>query len=151
MLKKTLYVLSLSLTLFLSDYVQGQQPAVQTINAPQKQDLDASAAAANSWLQLVDQGKYGESWDAGSLTFQLTISRNEWMKALDLARRPLGSVNSRELLRQDPAQNPKDLPKGDYIVVYYKTSFANKPNAHERVILQKQNNGQWKMLTYDFS
>jgi hypothetical protein len=35
------------------------------------------------------------------------------------------------------------------MVNYYKTSFSNRPNAHERVILQQQNNGQWKMLTYD--
>lgn len=131
--------------------LQGQQASTVQVQAPQQQDqnLRDSLAAANAWLNYLDQGKYGESWDAGALTYQFTISRNEWIKAMTLARQPLGQVVSREFIKQDPAKDPKDLPRGDYMVIYYKTSFSNRPNAHERVILQKQNNGQWKMLTYD--
>jgi hypothetical protein len=128
------------------------QAALAAQQNPQLQaNLKDSLAAAQAWLKLVDQGQYPQSWDAGALTYQVTITRNEWTKALNLARKPLGSVTSRELIKQDPAENPKNLPAGDYMVIYFKTAFSNRPNAHERVILQKQNSGQWKMLTYDVS
>jgi Protein of unknown function (DUF4019) len=162
MSKQISRALFLSLIVFANnpEFLSGQQSAttqVQVQAAPQQQtqeqdkNLKDSLAASNAWLNLVDQGKYGESWDAGAMTYQFTISRNEWIKAMTLARQPLGQAVSRELIRQDPAVNPKNLPAGNYMVIYYKSAFSNRPNAHERVILQQQNNGQWKMLTYDVS
>jgi len=122
-----------------------------TLNAPQvmsDQELKNSSEAAETWLKVVDEGNYDKSWDTGSLTFQLTIPKKEWSKALQSMRQPLGNVVSRQLVEQRPAENPKGLPKGFYMVLFYKTSFSNRQDASELLTLQQQNNGQWKVLTY---
>ena len=38
--------------------------------------------AATNWVQLVDNGKYGESWNAAAAIFKKTISRDKWQQAL---------------------------------------------------------------------
>jgi len=107
-----------------------------------------SQAATNSWLALVDQGKYGESWDAASKTMQWTIKRDEWIKNLDGVRKPLGAVKSREILDVRTATNPQGLPQGEYMIFVYNTSFANKDKAYELVTLIQENDGSWRVLTY---
>jgi len=111
-------------------------------------DLTTSAVASEAWLHQVDEGKYGESWDAGSQIFKATISKDEWNKYLNASRQPLGSVTSRVVVDQRTAENPKGLLPGHYMVMVYKTSFSNKPNTFEIVTLRQEEDGQWRVLTY---
>lgn len=146
-------LMSLLLTLVGSGSAQEQAPvaapAGQTpLTAEEQKILSDNAAAALQWLNLIDQGKYGESWDYASKTFQLTITKNEWTKAEEKLRRPLGTVVSRTLLQQLPKQNPKGLPEGYYMVLVYQTNFSNRPNANELLTMILESDGQWRVLTY---
>ncbi|MCE5318253.1 MAG: DUF4019 domain-containing protein [Parachlamydia sp.] len=146
----------MSLLLTLASHAGAQEPAVMAPPSPQAQGLTPeeqkiladNAADALRWLQLVDQGKYGESWDAASKTFQLTIGRNEWIKAEEKLRKPLGAVVARQLLQQLPKQNPKGLPEGYYMVLVYQTDFAGRPKANELVTMVLESDGRWRVLTY---
>lgn len=107
-----------------------------------------AANAAQQYVKLIDQGKYGESWDHGAKLFQHTISRKEWSTALTLARKRLGQVISRTIKDERPAWDPKGLPKGAYMVVEYNTSFQGAPNSGELLTLMREADGTWKVLTY---
>jgi hypothetical protein len=109
--------------------------------------LQASAAASLEWLNLVDAGKYAESWDAASPLMKLAMPKNSWEKVMQQTRKPLGAVKKREVLDQRTAQNPHGMPAGDYIVMFYKTAFSQKPEAFELVTLYLQN-GKWHVVTY---
>lgn len=108
--------------------------------------LQASAAAAQSWLQLLDKSQYGQSWDQASAVTKQTITKEEWVHILEKTRKPLGTVKSREVLDQRTAKDPQGLPKGDYVVMVYKTAFA-KSTASELVTLYLEN-GHWHIVTY---
>lgn len=123
-------------------------PQAQGLTAEEQKILADNAADALRWLTLIDQGRYGESWDAASKTFQLTINRNEWIKAEEKLRKPLGAVVARQLLQQLPKQNPKGLPEGYYMVLVYQTDFANRPKANELVTMVLESDGRWRVLTY---
>ena len=103
---------------------------------------------AEKWLLLVDNGTYGDSWEIGSATFKLTIPKDRWVTLMEQIRKPLGSVQKREILDQRTAKDPKGLPPGDYMVFFYDTSFSEKGVAHELVTMVKENDGQWRVLTY---
>lgn len=107
-----------------------------------------SQKVVDAWLLLADQGRYGESWDAGSTTFKMTISRNEWIKAMETLRRPLGAVRSRKIIDIGNAENPKGLPQGEYMVYFYETQFDHKPKASELLTLVLESDNQWRLLTY---
>jgi hypothetical protein len=113
-----------------------------------KKNVADSQIVVSNWLALVDQGQYARSWDVGSFNFKATIKRDEWVKALEKLRRPLGEVRSREVMDIRWAVDPKGLPKGDYMVFVYKTQFTNKANAYELLTLQQAGDGSWHILTY---
>lgn len=108
--------------------------------------LEASRQAALDWLKLVDQGKYNDSWDQGAVIFKLTMPQNEWGIYLNKIRGPLGNVGSREVLDQRVSKDPKGLPKGDYIVMFYDTTFSSG-KANELITLQHED-GVWRVMGY---
>ncbi len=126
-------------------------PAAQYSTDQEQLNVQLSAQAADQWLRLMDEGKYGDSWDAASNIFRFTIKRDEWIKAQEKLRQPLGQVISRKLVEQRVAKDPKGLPQGDYMVLYYKTQFANRPNASELITMVLSTDGKWKVLTYHSS
>jgi hypothetical protein len=129
-----------------------EAPAAQQALSPkQVADLRDSAAEAQKWLKLIDQGKYGESWDTGSNIFRFTIKRDEWIKSLEKIHQPYGQLISRQLVQQSPAENPKGLPAGDYMVLVYKSSYSNHPSVNELVTMVLSTDGKWKVLTYQAS
>jgi hypothetical protein len=56
--------------------------------AQEAQDTSAvrlATSAASTWLALVDQGKYEQSWDAAAPAFQAAITKLAWIQALTQA------------------------------------------------------------------
>ncbi len=109
--------------------------------------LQHAASASTTWLEFLDKGKYAESWDHSSVIMQTTVGKDEWVKLMTSSRKPLGSLKSRQVLDQRTSKNPHGLPAGDYMVMYYKTAFAHRPEAKELVTLHLEN-GKWSVLTY---
>lgn len=114
----------------------------------QNSDLTQSVLVAQEWLALLDKGNYEQSWDKGAKLFQQTITRDEWKKVMDAVRKPLGNLSNRNVLDQRTASNPKGLPEGDYMVLFYNSSFQNKSSAYELITMMKESDGQWRVLTY---
>lgn len=107
-----------------------------------------SLRAAQEYVDLLDKGRYTESWAQGAALFQKTISPQEWAHALQLARRRLGAVRSRTLKDQKPARDPAGLPKGAYMVVEFNVDFEKVKGSGELLTLMQEKNGTWKVLTY---
>jgi len=109
---------------------------------------DAAVRGAQAWLALVDQGKYGESWDTASALFQRAISREKWSDTLKAVRAPLGDVISRGVESAEPRTSLPGVPDGKYVVVQFKTSFKNKQDAVETVTPMQEPDGRWKVSGY---
>lgn len=75
--------------------------AVRPLAAQQIQDTTAvriALAATTAWLEIVDGGKAGESWDAGAPAFQAAVTKADWIKALTSAREPFEPFGARTIL-----------------------------------------------------
>lgn len=113
-----------------------------------QKNITVSQEETLEWLKVLDEGKYSDSWDKGSLMFRNTIQKDEWIKAMDKLRKPLGAVVNRSNLDIRTSKDPKGLPAGDYMVYFYKTSFAHQKEAFELVTLVQESDGEWRVLTY---
>jgi hypothetical protein len=120
-------------------------PAVDPAENPAEKTAEASARA---WLALVDDGKYGESWDAAAAVFRSAVSKAQWESALDGVRRPLGKVLSRKLRGAKPMTDLPGAPAGEYVVIQYDTSFADRASATETITPMKEKDGSWKVSGY---
>jgi hypothetical protein len=109
----------------------------------------AAEAAAQTWLNLVDSGKYAASWDEAAEYFKSKITKSQWEEMLGTARTPLGGVRSRKLAQAEHVTELPNAPKGDYVVIQYSTSFANLPSAIETVVpMLDKKDGKWRVSGY---
>ncbi len=104
--------------------------------------------AAESWLARVDAGVYGKSWDQSAELFKNALSKEEWNKALNAARKPLGDLVSRKVKSTNYATSLPGAPDGEYVVIQFTTSFVNKRSAVETVTPMKDPDGLWRVSGY---
>ncbi|MEZ5330865.1 MAG: DUF4019 domain-containing protein [Thermoanaerobaculia bacterium] len=108
---------------------------------------EAAVAAARDWLTLVDDGKYGESWDESSELLRGAITRDGWERQAGGVRGPFGAVLSRELDSSTPMTEMPGAPDGRYVVIEFVTSFEHKAQAVERVTPRLED-GVWRVAGY---
>ena len=113
-----------------------------------RQAKTAAQKSAEQWLTLVDAGKYAESWKTAASYFQKLVPQNQWEHALSTVRAPLGDLVSRQLKSAQYNTSLPDAPAGNYVVLQFDTSFANKTQAVETVTPMLEPDGQWKVSGY---
>jgi hypothetical protein len=109
---------------------------------------DAARKAAEAWLALVDEGKYGESWEQAAALFKDKVTREQWVAAMNGTRKPLGALKSRSLLGSKYMTNLPGAPDGEYVVIQYKTSFENKEGGVETITPALDSDGKWRVSGY---
>jgi len=107
-----------------------------------------ATAAAESWLAVVDAGRYGESWETAAVLFRQSVARPKWETAVAAVRKPLGSVVSRRLVSATPADSLPGAPPGKYVVLQFRTDFAQKAGAIETVTPMLGDDGVWRVSGY---
>ena len=111
---------------------------------------EEAVAAAQTWLTLIDEEKYGESWESAAAYFKNAITKEKWEQALTAVRKPLGTLISRELSSKTTMQSLPGAPDGEYVVIRFNTSFSNKADAQETVTPMLDPDGQWRVSGYYF-
>ena len=114
----------------------------------QNKDTKPAQSAAENWLALVDQAKYGESWDAASSIFRSAVTKEKWDEMVKAVRPPLGDVVSRKFKSAQYTTSLPGVPDGDYVVIEYDTTFKNKKSAVETVTPMLDKDGQWHVAGY---
>jgi len=109
---------------------------------------DAAVKAAESWLALVDGGKYDASWDRAAALFKAALTKEQWRQSLTAARKPLGALDRRKLKSATYKTELPGAPDGEYVVIQFEASFAGKKNAVETVTPMKDKDGVWRVSGY---
>jgi len=106
----------------------------------------AAQAAAETWLALVDAGKYAESWDAAAPFFRKALTKEQWVDAVGKARGPLGKLESRKLLGAKLVHELPGAPPGDYVVMQYEAKFVGQTAVE--TITPMKDGGAWRVSGY---
>jgi len=104
--------------------------------------------AASNWLSLVDKGRYEQSWNQAANSFKGAVSQQQWQQAMQSVRKPLGKKLSRKIKSQQYATSLPGVPDGEYVVIEFNTSFANKKSAIETVTPMLDKDGKWRVSGY---
>jgi hypothetical protein len=115
--------------------------------APEKAE-DLAEKNASAWLALVDEGKYGESWETASSLFKGKVTKEQWQQAAASARGPLGKLVSRKLKDAKAADSLPGAPDGKYVVLQYDTVFERKKEAVETVTPMRDPDGVFRVAGY---
>jgi hypothetical protein len=108
----------------------------------------AAQTAADSWLGLVDQGKYAESWDEASLLFRGAMQKDDWERTMAALRKPMGKNLSRQVVTKRYSTSLPGVPDGEYVVIQFKSAFEKKSTAIETVTPMLDTDGKWRVSGY---
>lgn len=114
----------------------------------QQKPEQVAQQAAESWLGLVDAGKYAESWDEAAQLFKAAVTKDQWQSALEKVRTPLGKGLSRTLSSATYTKTLPNAPEGEYVVIKYDTAFEHKQGAVETVVPMMDKDGKWRVSGY---
>ena len=120
------------------------------IGSAAAQDPRATMAQkeARGWLALTDRGDAMASWKAAGKQFQNAITAERWADSLKQVRPPLGAISERALLSTEFTRSFPGAPDGDYVLLVFRSSFANKTDSRETVTLQQEADGVWRVIGY---
>lgn len=108
---------------------------------------DDAAAAAKSWLAVVDAKNYPESWKDAADLFQQGVSEARWNGMVQDIRNKVGAVKSREFQTAELTKTLPSMPDGDYAIVSFQTDFETKGPSTEVITLVREH-GKWKVGGY---
>ena len=111
------------------------------------EDPQPDLISANTWVGLVDAKRWDDSWAAAGSLFKSRMPQANWASAIAPVREPLGAVSSRAVKTITKSKSLPGAPDGEYEVVQYQTTFANKAAATETVVLAHEASG-WKVDGY---
>jgi hypothetical protein len=111
--------------------------------------IAAAGAEGDRWLDLIDRGKFDESWMAAAVVLQETITQKEWSADLAARQPKLGRTIMRERKTETYSKTLRGAPTGDYVIVTYLTKFEKTPLVEETLAVAKDAIGQWHVAGYD--
>jgi serine/threonine protein kinase len=123
-------------------------PSTNSTVTDRKNKIEAADAAAQKWLALIDAGNYSETWKEASAIFRGAVTEPGWENSMNTFRQPLGDLVSRKLKSALPMTELPGAPDGQYVVMQFETSFANKKSAVETVTFMLEKDGQWRAAGY---
>lgn len=110
--------------------------------------LTKTTNQAITWLQLVDEGRYAQSWQRTASVFRKAMTEDQWVKLASSARTPLGPLTSRHLKSTEHLPTLPGTPGGPHLVMQFQSRFAQKESAVETVTFTREPDGQWRASGY---
>ena len=104
--------------------------------------------AAEEWVGLVDEAKYGQSWEQAAEIFKKAVAKNKWEQTIQGLRPSFGKLISSEIKSTTYKTSLPGAQDGEYVIVQFKTKFENKANAIETITPMKDKDGVWRASGY---
>lgn len=114
----------------------------------QQKPEELAQQSADSWLALVDSGKYDDSWQEAASSFKAAVAKDQWQTMLHASRAPLGKLVSRKLKNANYTKTLPGAPDGEYVVIQYDSSFEHKQSAVETITPMLDKDGKWRVSGY---
>jgi len=122
---------------------QGQEK-----EANHEEDFKHAVAAAESWLPLLDQGKYDEGYDATGNQTKTVTTKETFIKTCAWLRSFVGKVSGRVVALRQFRTKIAGGADGNYVSVFYDSTCGDGVHYVEHVSLELEPSGSWKVVGY---
>jgi hypothetical protein len=104
-------------------------------------------SAADRWLELIDAASYPAAYALEVPRLRAATTEAQFVRSMKGRRQPFGPVLSRKFIGAAFTRKLTGAPDGQYESILFRTSFAHKSVAAERVILSQESDG-WRVVDY---
>jgi uncharacterized protein DUF4019 len=144
MRRALLVVTCLSLGLF--EGCAMQRSISKSVADRQMRETEARATA-DRWLELIDAANYSAAYALELPRLRAATTEAQFVRSMEGRRQPFGDVLSRKFIGAAFTRKLTGAPDGQYESILFRTSFAHKSVAAERVILSQESDG-WRVVDY---
>ena len=132
------------------DTEKASAASVTTDAKDQKHDEAEKKAtdAAEAWLAKIDREQYADGWESAATFLKEAINKDDFMKSLTAARKPLGTLKTRKIKSKEYKTSLPGAPDGQYFIIQFESSFANKQSAIETITPMLKKDGIWRVSGY---
>jgi hypothetical protein len=123
--------------------MQQAQPAAD----PHSAEEQAAERQALGFLGYLDHGRFADSYAYTGMLIRAQLDRDAFAKEIEKTRAGAGALVSRELIDASYTTTVQGAPDGQYVVLHYGASFANRQQAVETLYLAFAK-GYWRMSGY---
>ncbi len=123
-------------------------PSLPAQGIPDSAKVASATAAAESWLALVDEARYGQSWEKAAEAFRAAVTSAQWEAAVVQARGPLEPFGARTLLGARYTKELPNAPPGEYVLIQYRTAVSQDRMVVETVVPMLDPDGIWRVSGY---
>jgi hypothetical protein len=116
--------------------------------AANEEEVKDAVGAAESWLALIDNEKFADSWETAAQYFKDAMPQAAWEQRIKAVRVPLGKLQERTIQSSKFATSLPGAPDGKYVVIQYHTSYERKKSAIETVTPMLDKDGTWRVSGY---
>jgi len=121
----------------------GPQPADPGADAHVAEE-QAAERQALGFLGYLDHGRFADSYAYTGMLIRSQLDREAFASQVEKARAGTGVVQSRELIDAGYTTTVPGAPEGQYVVLHYHSSFANRPDTVETLTLAFAK-GYWRV------
>jgi hypothetical protein len=135
----------------VSALLMGSAAAADELQTEHAAAIAAATAQASQWLGELDAHNYAESRKQTAPVLQQRFTEEEWVREVGRPREALGRSLMREQEQAEFSTRVRGAVPGQYVTVIYLTQFANIPLTQEKVLVQLDDSGQWRIAGYDIN
>jgi hypothetical protein len=103
--------------------------------------------AAEQWLALIDAADYAAAYAREPGRLRAATTEEQFVRSMEGRRQPFGHVLSRAFIGAAFTRKLTGAPDGHYESILFRTFFAHKSVAAERVILSQESD-EWRVVDY---
>jgi len=104
--------------------------------------------AAETWLTLLDNQKYEETWNNASAYFKEIVPKKNWIQNISKIKKIFGKIKSRKIIGTKYLTSVPGAPDGEYVTLIYQSDFENKKNAIETITPMLDKDSKWRVSGY---
>jgi hypothetical protein len=119
-------------------------PAQQASADPHIAEEQAAQRQALGFLGYLDQGRFADSYAYTGMLIRSQLDREAFASQVEKARSGTGALQTREFIDAGYSTTVPGAPEGQYVVLHYHSSFANRPDTVETVTLAMAK-GYWRV------
>ena len=106
--------------------------------------------AVQAWLELVDMGGYGESWDMAAQPLKDAFSRRTWAFLLEQKRSRFGQIEQRAFRDIQLLSDAKGVTGLMVVRVHSEVTSETCATCSEDIVCIMEPDGQWRVARYLF-
>jgi hypothetical protein len=126
--------------------ILAQQDAAGGVD-PHATEERAAERQALGFLGYLDKGRFADSYAYTGMLIRAQVDRSSFSSQVEKARTGTGALLSRELMDAAYETTVQGAPEGQYVVLHYHSSFADKQDAVETLTLAFAK-GYWRVSGY---